>query len=93
MFYIAEALLLGEGLAFSKHSAVIAAFGQRFVKPGRVPQEFHRYLIEGESSRNVGDYDIQSALSEVEAAEQMERAEKFLELARQLIDPGPGRNP
>ena len=92
MFYIAEALLLGEGLAFSKHSAVIAAFGQRFVKPGRVPQEFHRYLIEGESSRNVGDYDIQSALSEVEAAEQMERAEKFLELARQLIDPGPGRN-
>ncbi|MUL35547.1 HEPN domain-containing protein [Gloeocapsopsis dulcis] len=28
MFYVAEALLEGEGLTFSKHSAVIAAFGQ-----------------------------------------------------------------
>jgi uncharacterized protein (UPF0332 family) len=34
MFYVAEALLLSQGLSFSKHSAVIAAFGQRFVRPG-----------------------------------------------------------
>jgi len=26
MFYVAEALLLGQGLSFSKHSAVLAAF-------------------------------------------------------------------
>ena len=57
MFYIAEAFLLGEGLSFSKHSGVIAAFGQHFVKTGKVPQEFHRFLIEGEDSRNIGDYD------------------------------------
>ena len=30
MFYIAEALLIKEGLSFSKHSAVIAAFGKQF---------------------------------------------------------------
>lgn len=85
MFYVAEAFLLGEGLSFSKHSAVIAAFGQRFIKTGRVPQEFHRYLIEGEVSRNVGDYDIISGLSKKEALEQMQRAEKFIELAKRLI--------
>ena len=28
MFYIAEALLFSKGLAFSSHSAVIAAFGR-----------------------------------------------------------------
>ena len=28
MFYIAEAFLEGEGLSFSKHSAVISAFGR-----------------------------------------------------------------
>lgn len=28
MFYITEAFLLGEGLAFSSHSAVISAFGR-----------------------------------------------------------------
>ena len=38
MFYVVEALLLEEGSAFSKHSAVIAAFGQLFVKTGRVPR-------------------------------------------------------
>jgi uncharacterized protein (UPF0332 family) len=27
-FYVAEALLLAEGLSFSKHTAVIAAFGE-----------------------------------------------------------------
>ncbi|MCT7973667.1 HEPN domain-containing protein [Laspinema olomoucense] len=33
MFYIAEAFLEGEGLSFSKHSAVMAAFGRKFAKP------------------------------------------------------------
>ena len=37
MFYMAEAFLEGEELAFSKHSAVIAAFGQRFAQTGKVP--------------------------------------------------------
>jgi uncharacterized protein (UPF0332 family) len=32
MFYVAQAFLSGEGLSFSKHSAVIAAFGQHFCK-------------------------------------------------------------
>lgn len=42
MFYVAEALLLGEGLSFSKHTAVIAAFERRFARAGVVPPEFHR---------------------------------------------------
>lgn len=32
MFYIAEAILLDDELNYSKHSAVIAAFGKHFVK-------------------------------------------------------------
>ncbi len=91
MFYVAEALLLGEGLTFSKHSAVIAAFGQQFAKTGRVAIEFHRYLVEGESSRNVGDYGIHPGLSKDEAVEQIARAAKFLELAKHLL--GPWRAP
>jgi len=87
MFYVAEAFLLGEGLAFSKHSAVIAAFGQHFAKTGRVPQEFHRYLLDGEDSRNVSDYDIRSDITPEKADEQITHAEKFLELAEHLIGP------
>jgi uncharacterized protein (UPF0332 family) len=85
MFYVAEAFLLEDDLSFSKHSAVISAFGKRFAKLVRVPQEFHRYLIEGEDSRNIGDYDTGEGLSEDDANTQIERAEKFLKLAEQLL--------
>jgi uncharacterized protein (UPF0332 family) len=40
MFYLAEAFLDGEGLAFSSHSAVIGEFGRIFAKSGRIPSKF-----------------------------------------------------
>lgn len=58
MFYIAEAFLEGEGKSFSKHSAVISAFGLDFVKSGKVPSEYHKYLIEAQGLRNLGDYGL-----------------------------------
>jgi uncharacterized protein len=85
MFYVAQAFLAGDGLSFSKHSAVIAAFGQYFAKTGRVPVEYHRYLIESEQRRNVGDYDVQSGLTKSDATEQLTRAEEFLNIAEQNI--------
>lgn len=85
MFYAAEALLLGENLSFSKHSAVIAAFGRHFVKDGRVSPDFHRFLIEGMDSRNVGDYALKARTTKKEAAEQIRRAEKFLEMADHFL--------
>jgi len=54
MFYIAEAFLEELGMSFSKHSAVIAAFGQHFAQTGRVPVEFHRFLLEAFDLRHNG---------------------------------------
>ena len=85
MFYAAEALLMGKGLAFSRHSAVIAAFGEHFAKTKRLAPEFHRYLIEAHDSRNVGDYDIGPSLNANEAAEVIARAERFLVSGRDLL--------
>ncbi len=87
MFYIASAFLLGEGLAFSKHSAVIAKFGQHFAKTRRVPVEFHRYLIKAEDNRKIGDYDTGPGLTKAQMDTQITRAEQFLELAEHLIGP------
>jgi uncharacterized protein (UPF0332 family) len=87
MFYLAEALLLEENLTFSKHSAVISAFGRLFAKTGRMSAELHRYLIEGASSRNVGDYDAGPSLSGDDANEQLGRAEEFLKATEQLLLP------
>lgn len=71
MFYIAEAFLLGEGLSFSTHGAVIAKFGEFFSKTKRVPHQ--------------GDYNAPSGLTEANAVEQIEIAQKFLELAEQML--------
>jgi uncharacterized protein (UPF0332 family) len=86
MLYITEAFLLGQGLAFSKHSGVHAAFGEHFVKTGVVPPEFHRYLIRGMEVRHAGDYGRGSTtVTPEEASEQIAHAEEFLRLAERLI--------
>ena len=40
MFYVAEAFLLTQELSFTKHTAVISKFGERFAKTGLVPGNF-----------------------------------------------------
>ena len=85
MFYIAEAFLEGKGLSFSKHSAVIAAFGREFAKTQRLTRDFHRFLIEAQELRTTGDYGQLNAVTTDQAAEQIDRAEQFLELAIQEI--------
>ncbi len=78
MFYAIQALLLEKGLSFSKHSAVIAAFGKEFAKQGIVPAEFHRYLIEAQEDRNVGDHGVGPGITADEAKEQIVRAEELI---------------
>lgn len=85
MFYVAEAFLEGEGLSFSSHAAVIAAFGREFARSKRVPVEFHRFLIEAQDLRNAGDYGQLNAIDSDQASEQIDRGEQFLDLAKNLI--------
>jgi len=86
MFYIAEAFLEGENLSFSKHSAVIAAFGREFAKTQRISTEFHRFLIEAQALRTTSDYGQLNAVTIDQATEQIDRAEQFLKLAIREID-------
>lgn len=67
MFYVAEAFLEGEDLAFSKHAAVIAAFGRHFTRTGKIPVEFHKFLREGQDVRHTGDYGERHAVTFAQA--------------------------
>ena len=89
MFYVAEAFLLGDGLTLYSYTAVISAFGRDFARTGRVPVEFHRYLIDAQKQRNKGDYNIDPAIPEDEANELIAQAEQFLELAESLLENQP----
>ena len=46
MFYSLEALFLSREQSFSKHSAIIAAFGKNFVKTGIFNEKFHKYVLD-----------------------------------------------
>lgn len=86
MFYIAEAFLWHKGLSFSSHSAVISAFGREIAKPGLVPVELHRYLIDAQDKRTQGDYSIgDTNLSLGEAQILIQQSERFITLAEQNL--------
>lgn len=80
MFYCAEALLMAEGQAYSSHKAVIAAYGQRFVKTGRLPIETHQWLREAFDKRQIGDYDFIPTLGEADAVDLADKAQRFAAL-------------
>jgi uncharacterized protein (UPF0332 family) len=85
MFYVASAFLEGEGLAFGKHSAVISAFGREFAKTGKVPKQFHRYLITAEEARKEADYGLQVNISAENAQETINQAQEMLEFAENSL--------
>ena len=89
MFYVAEAFLLGKGMAFSRHGAVHAAFSREFAKTGVVPRHLTGYLTRGMEVRHTGDYGKSKKVTPEEAAEQISRAEEFLRVAEQVIGPLP----
>ena len=78
MFYIASAFILGRGLSFSSHSAVIGAFGRDFAKENVQLREFHRSLIDAQDMRNRSDYDLDSGIAAEDARAQIESACEFI---------------
>jgi len=85
MFYITEAILLTKNLSFSKHKAVIAAFGKEFIKAGVFPQISHRYLADAFDLRQLGDYGSSGSISKDKAQELIDHAKEFIEIAERFL--------
>lgn len=85
VFYAANALLTTRGLERSKHSSVIAAFRQQFVKTGLIEVEysdFYGVLLE---DRQRGDYDELEVLDYETARRDLERARRFVERVEEYL--------
>jgi len=82
IFYIAEALLIEQGLAYSSHSAVIGAFGKLFAKTNKFDDRFHRYLLDAQDIRHIGDYSIGPGVTAEQVEESTQWANDFLEADR-----------
>jgi uncharacterized protein (UPF0332 family) len=81
MFYIAEALLLQQGLHYSSYSAVIAAYGKEFTKTSRLDPKFHQYLIKSQEIRQTSDYGYTETLTPASANQVITWGHEFLAAA------------
>jgi uncharacterized protein (UPF0332 family) len=78
IFYAANALLATQGLARSKHSGVISAFREHFVKPGLIEPGYSRLYGRVMSDRQAGDYEIDKMLATDQARSDLDDARNFV---------------
>jgi len=85
MFYAAQALLLAQGQTYRSHAAVIAAFGKAFAKTGLLDSKLHRYLIDAQDYRNLGDYGIEHPIPAEQVRQILEWVSIFLKNAEDFL--------
>lgn len=78
-FYAATALLLTLDLTRSRHSGVMAAFRQYFVKPGTFSVQDSYAYGEAFELRNVTDYEMLGKVDEAQAHTVVKNANRFVE--------------
>jgi uncharacterized protein (UPF0332 family) len=71
--------------SFSKHKAVIAAFGKEFVKSGPLPAILHAYLVETFDSRQLGDYGPTGSIDKEKAERSIKPAREFLMFVEEYL--------
>jgi uncharacterized protein (UPF0332 family) len=77
-FYSANALLSTKGLERSKHSGVIAAFRQHFIKTGLIEAEYSDIYGAVMEDRAEGDYNLEFETDSDQAERDMARAQRFV---------------
>jgi uncharacterized protein (UPF0332 family) len=85
MFYVAEACLASIGQSYSSHGATQAAYGREFAKDGKLDPKFHRWLIDAQDIRNIGDYGVGVDVSAEQAREVCSWAKEFIASAEKHL--------
>lgn len=78
-FYAATALLKTKSLSFSKHSAVLSAFRQHFVKTGEFPAEIGDFYRLAFDMRQAGDYEMLTRFEPDDLKQQLISAHRFVD--------------
>ena len=79
VFYAASALLFSKGMSFGKHSAIISAFRQHFIKTGEFDVKWSGIYQRLMSHRQSSDYDINVRVEKEQAVDDLKDAQAFVE--------------
>lgn len=85
IFYAASALLYSKGLTYGKHSAVVSAFRQHFIKTGELDKKWSKIYEFIMSSRQVSDYDLSVPIEADRASKVVSDATAFVEEVEQWL--------
>ena len=84
-FYAASALLFSKGKSYGKHSAVLAAFRQYFIKTGEFDKKWsddYEFIMD---NRHTADYDLYDAIDREDAVLVMAKAQEFVEEVKKWL--------
>jgi len=85
IFYAASALLYSKGKTYGKHSAVLAAFRQYFIKTGEFDKKWgddYKVVME---SRHTADYELYDTLEKESVVVIVAKAQEFVEEVRKWL--------
>jgi len=85
MFTSARALLALKEVDSSKHSGVLSLFNQHIVKAGLFPAGLSKFLREAKIIREDADYGDFVKITEEDAKNQIDNANKFVEEAERTL--------
>jgi uncharacterized protein (UPF0332 family) len=85
MFYAANALLATKGIQRAKHSGVLAAFRQEFVKTGLIEAEYSDSYGSAMDARHESDYAVGMNISRELTLEYLKDAQRFVTRVEQYL--------
>jgi uncharacterized protein (UPF0332 family) len=88
MFFMAEAVLLTEGLKASSLKGVITLFGKHFVKTGVFKKDLGKSLNDAYDMRQAGDYGVGFTVTNEEAESMLEIAKNFVYGLKSYLEGG-----
>jgi len=85
IFHATRALCALDKFDSKKHSGIISHFNKNYIKTGIIDKEYSKILMAAQDYRNDSDYDDYFTVTEKEALEQIENAEKFINRIEKYI--------
>jgi len=92
MFYAATGALTSIGVERARHTGVASAFGEHFVRSGKISNEYGRMLHQAMDDRESTDYDEVPVIDQALAQKNLDGARGFVEAVTQYLT-GQGLKP
>lgn len=84
-FHAIQALLIANGFSCHTHAGTIAEFGKNFIRTGKIPVEYGRFISRLEQLREKGDYNCAYEVDEYEVDTMIAPAHGFLLVIKERL--------